>query len=135
MAITFTDAAAHLGLNAIYDAFNAGKIRIYSGSPPGPAAAPTGTLLVDEDLPATAFGAASGGSKVKAGTWSAAGAATGVAGYYRLVATGDTGGATEAQVREEGTVTATGGGGDMTVDNVNIAAAQVVTITSFSRSL
>lgn len=32
----------------------------------------------------------------------------------------------------QGTVTATGGGGDLTVDNTSIAAAQAVTITSFS---
>lgn len=135
MAIAFTDAAAHLALNALYDSFNAGKIRIWSGAPPGPAAAPTGTLLVDEDLPATAFLAAASGSKAKTGTWSAAGAAAGTAGYYRLLATGDTGAAVETQVREEGTVTATGGGGDLTLDNVSIAVGQVVTITSYTRSL
>jgi hypothetical protein len=135
MAITYTDAAAHLALNALFDGFNSGKIRIWSGSPPGPAAAPTGTLLVDEDLPASAFAAASGGSKAKAGTWSVTGTAAGTAGYYRLLASGDTGAAVETQVREEGTVTATGGGGDLTLDNVSIASGQVVTITSFTRSL
>ena len=135
MAIAFTDAAAHLGLNAIYDAFNSGKIRIWSGSPPGPAAAPTGTLLVDEDLPATAFNAAASGSKAKAGTWSVTGAAAGTAGYYRLITSTDTGAAVETQVREEGTVTATGGGGDLTLDNTSIAVGQTVTITSFTRTL
>jgi hypothetical protein len=32
----------------------------------------------------------------------------------------------------QGTVTATGGGGDMTVDNVSFAAAQAFTVTSFT---
>jgi hypothetical protein len=32
----------------------------------------------------------------------------------------------------QGTVTATGGGGDMTLDNAVIALAQVVTITGFT---
>jgi hypothetical protein len=135
MTIAFTDAAAHLGLNAIYDGFNSGKIRIWTGSPPGPAAAPTGTLLVDEDLPATAFNAAASGSKTKAGTWQVTGSGAGNAGYYRLLASGDTGAAVETQVREEGTVTASGGGGDLTLDNINIAVGQTVTITSFTRSL
>jgi hypothetical protein len=31
-----------------------------------------------------------------------------------------------------GTVTATGGGGDMTVDNTSFAAAQAFTVTAFS---
>jgi hypothetical protein len=32
----------------------------------------------------------------------------------------------------QGNVTATGGGGDMTIDNVSIAAGQQVTVTSFT---
>jgi hypothetical protein len=32
----------------------------------------------------------------------------------------------------QGTVTATGGGGDMTLDNVTIATGQQVTITAFT---
>ena len=34
----------------------------------------------------------------------------------------------------QGTITATGGGGDMTLDNTSIASAQQVTITSFTLS-
>jgi hypothetical protein len=32
----------------------------------------------------------------------------------------------------QGTITATGGGGDMTLDNTSIASAQVVSVTSFT---
>jgi len=32
----------------------------------------------------------------------------------------------------QGSVTVTGGGGDLTLDNVSIAAAQAVTITGFT---
>lgn len=31
---------------------------------------------------------------------------------------------------EQGTITATGGGGDMTVDNTSIASGQTVTVTT-----
>jgi hypothetical protein len=31
----------------------------------------------------------------------------------------------------QGTVTASGGGGDLTVDNTSIAPAQIVTVTAF----
>jgi hypothetical protein len=34
----------------------------------------------------------------------------------------------------QGTITATGGGGDMTLDNTSIASGQQVTITSFTLS-
>jgi hypothetical protein len=32
----------------------------------------------------------------------------------------------------QGTVTATGGGGDMTLDNVSIASSQAVTVNTFT---
>ena len=36
---------------------------------------------------------------------------------------------------EEGTVTATGGGGDLTLDNTSITAGQTVTITAWNRTM
>lgn len=107
------------------------KLRIYSGSVPSNcAAAATGTLLIDTSLPSDWMNAASASSKTKLGTWSGtgtAGASTGTnAGYFRIV---DTAGTT---CHIQGTVTATGGGGDMTVDNVSIATNQTVTVTTFT---
>lgn len=106
-------------------------LRLYSGSPPANcAAAATGTLLVEMALPTDWMGAAAAGVKAKAGTWSGngtVGAGTGTnTGYFRLVDT--TGAVTTAQ----GTVTITGGGGDMTMDNPNVANNQTVTVSSFS---
>lgn len=94
------------------------------------AAASTGTLCVDMGLPADWMAAAAAGSKAKSGTWSgtgavAAGTGTNV-GHFRIMdSTGTT-------CHLQGTVTITGGGGDMTVDNINIASGQAVTINSFS---
>lgn len=104
-------------------------LRIYSGSKPSaPSDAATGTLLLEITLPSDWMAAASGGSKAKSGTWSGTGAAAGTAGYYRIYeSTGTT-------CHEQGTVTATGGGGDMTLDNTSIASGQTVTISTFSKT-
>lgn len=101
------------------------KLRIYTGSKPADCdAAATGTLLAEVTCPSDWMAAASGGSKVLAGSWTVAASAGGIAGYYRLY---DSAG---ANCDEQGTITATGGGGAMTLDNTNIAAGQTVTITS-----
>lgn len=137
MSVALTDAAVRSILDSGYDAiFNSGTLEIRSGAAPGPGAAPTGTLLWTFALPADAFAAASGRSKQKNGTWQAngaAGAGAGTnAGHYRLKASGDTAAATQNEARQEGTVTITGGGGDMTIDNPNIATGEQVTVTTFS---
>jgi hypothetical protein len=117
-------------LDNLYDTlFGASPVlEIRTGAPAGPDNAAGGTLLVSITAPATAFSAASAKSKSKTGTWQAAAGAAGTAGHYRLKNTGDT-------VREEGTVTATGGGGDMTLDNTSIASGQTVTVTAYTRSI
>lgn len=107
------------------------KLRLYSGAPPANcAAAATGTLLVEMTLPSDWMAAASAGSKAKSGVWSgtgAAGAGAGtVAGYFRIT---DSAGTT---THMQGTVTITGGGGDMTLDNPNIATGQTVTVNTFT---
>lgn len=126
----FGNAAA--GIN-----FDSGILEIRSGAAPGPDAAATGTVLATITLPADAFAAASAGAMAKAGTWQDASAdATGTAAHFRIRQTGDANGATgSTDERIEGTVTATGGGGDLTLDNTSIAAAQQVTINTFSLSL
>lgn len=120
--------------NAMLDAWETAigttpKLQIRTGSQPANcAAAASGTLLCEMDLPSDWSQAASSGSKAKNGTWTDVGVAAGSAGHYRIL---DTAGTT---CHEQGSVTATGGGGDMTVDNVSIAVDQVVTVTAFTRS-
>jgi len=71
--------------------------------------------------------AASSGSVSKSGTWEDADAdATGTAGHFRIYASDGT------TCHAQGTITATGGGGDMTLDNTSIATGQTVTVTTFS---
>lgn len=101
------------------------RLRIYTGTAPAnTAAAATGTLLVDMTLPSDWMNAASGGTKTLLGTWQVTASTGGTAGYYRIWNSGIT------RCDEQGTVTATGGGGDITLDNVSIAGSQTVTITS-----
>ncbi|MFM2056054.1 MAG: hypothetical protein RLY71_439 [Pseudomonadota bacterium] len=126
MPLQFSTAVRNALLDAIETAIGtSAKLRILTGAPPANcAAAQTGTLLVEVALPADWMAAASGGTKALSGSWTGTGAAAGTAGYYRIV---DSAGTT---CHEQGTVTATGGGGDLTLDNVSIAAAQAVSITS-----
>lgn len=110
----------------LYDVFNAGTLKLYSGSQPASADdAPTGTLLLTITLPATAFGAASGGIKAKAGVWAGVGAAAGTAGWCRWenAATGK---------KLDGSVGTTGSGAEVELDNLVIAVSQVVTINTAS---
>ena len=89
------------------------------------AAADSGTVLVTMTLPSDWMAAASSGTKALSGTWQDTSAdATGTAGHFRLKQ--------GATTHIQGTVTVTGGGGDLTVDNTSIATGQTVTITSFT---
>lgn len=93
------------------------------------AAAATGTLLAQAALPSDWLAAASGGVKSKSGTWSLTGLAAGSIGHYRIYDSGS-----PSTCHEQGSVTATGGGGDMTVDNVVVAATQAITVNSYNRT-
>ena len=141
MAITISDGAANAILETGYDAvFNGATLELWSGTRPASAnTAPAGTLLASGPVPADAFAAAASRTKAKQGTWTVTGVSGAGAGtnatWYRLKAVGDTGTTNAASIRQDGSVTATGGGGDMTMDNVNIANTQVATVNTFSVSL
>ncbi len=84
-------------------------------------------MLATLNLPSDWMAAASGGTKAKSGTWEDTSAdATGTAAHFRLYASDGT------TCHAQGTVTATGGGGDMTVDNVSFASGQSFTVTGFT---
>jgi hypothetical protein len=71
--------------------------------------------------------AASTGTKALSGTWQDTSAdATGTAAHFRIHdSTGTT-------CHIQGTVTATGGGGDMTVDNTSFSTGQAFSVTTFT---
>lgn len=102
-------------------------LELRTGAPPANcAAADSGTLVASMTLPSDHMAASSAGVKSKSGTWADAAADNpGVVGHFRLKTSGGV-------CKLQGTVTQTGGGGDLTLDNTNVAQNQQVTITSFS---
>lgn len=129
MALKYSTAVRNAKLDAIESAIGVSAVlKIRSGAVPASVAtADSGTVLATLNLPSDWMAAASGGSKAKLGTWQDASAdAAGTAGHFRIYASDGT------TAHIQGTVTATGGGGDMTVDNVVFAAAQSFTINTFT---
>lgn len=127
MVFQFSVAARNAALDAIETTIGVSPtLEIRTGAPPTTAAtADSGTVLATMTLPSDFLAAASAGAKALAGTWQDLSAdAAGTAGHFRIKQ--------GATCHIQGTVTATGGGGDMTLDNVSIAAAQQVTITAFT---
>lgn len=133
MAIQLSVAARNARLDAIETTIGTTpKLRMYSGAMPANcAAARTGTLLVDvalaSDWMANAASGAKAANNLPIATTGQAGAGAGTnVGYFCIT---DAAGTT---VGLQGTVTATGGGGDMTVDNISIASGQAVNVTGFT---
>lgn len=129
MSLQLSVAVRNARLDAVETAVGASPImRLRTGAPPAScAAADTGTVLATITLPADWMAAASAGSKSLSGTWQDASAdAAGTVGHFRIY---DTGGST---CHLQGTVTITGGGGDMTLDNPVLAIGQQVTVASFT---
>jgi hypothetical protein len=121
--------------NARLDAFETAVgtspiLKIRTGAQPANcAAADAGTVLATLTLPSDWMANASGGTKAKSGTWQDPAAdATGTAAHYRIYASDG------VTCHEQGSVTANGGGGDLTVDNVSFAAGQNFTIMGYSRA-
>lgn len=129
MTVQFSAAVRNARLDAIETTVGASAVlKIRSGSAPANVAtADSGTVLATLSLPSDWMAAASSGSKAMSGTWQDASAdATGTAAHFRLYASDGT------TAHMQGTVTATGGGGDMTVDSTSFTAGQEFTITSFT---
>lgn len=129
MAVQLSVAVRNARLDSIESTIGTSAIlRIRSGAQPATCAtADSGTVLATLNLPVDWMAAASSGSKALSGTWQDLSAdATGTAGHFRIYDSGGT------VCGIQGSITATGGGGDMTLDNTSIATGQQVTITSFT---
>lgn len=102
-------------------------LRLLTGAPPANCGtAQSGTQLYSVALPSDWLTAASSGAVTLNGTWQGNASAAGTVGYFRILdSTGTT-------CHCQGTVTATGGGGDMTLDNTSLASGQQFTVTSFT---
>jgi hypothetical protein len=129
MALQMSESLRNARANATETTIGASAVmKIRTGAPPANVAtADSGTVLVTINLPADWLGDAAAGVKSKLGTWQDASAdATGTAAHFRIYASDGT------TAHIQGSVTATGGGGDLTLVTTSITATQAVTITSFS---
>jgi hypothetical protein len=127
MSIQYSVSVRNAELDAIETTISTTPtLTIVSGAAPATCAtANSGTILVTMTLPSDWMAAAASGSKAKLGTWQDTSAdAAGTAAHFRIHQ------GTTCHV--QGTVTATSGGGDMELDNTNIAIAQQVTISTFT---
>ncbi len=129
MALQYSVAVRNAKLDAVETTIGATAVlKIRTGTVPATCAtADSGTVLATCTLPSDWMAAASSGTKAKSGTWEDTSADnTGTAAHFRLYASdGTTCGA-------QGTVTVTGGGGDMTVDSVSFTAGQAFSVTGFT---
>jgi hypothetical protein len=103
------NAALTAVIAAIDGGSGAGTIQIRTGASPGANNAATGTLLATVTLIDPSFGSVSS-------------VATGTAAHCRVLDSSD-------NVIMDGTVTATGGGGDLTLASVAITSGQSVDVT------
>jgi hypothetical protein len=129
MTVQLSTAVRNAMLDAIETTISTSAVmKIRTGAQPANvAAADSGTVLATLSLPSDWMAAAASGAKAKAGTWEDTSAdATGTAAHFRIYASDGT------TAHIQGSVTATGGGGDLTVDNTSFAAAQAFTVTGFT---
>jgi len=129
MTLQQSVAVRNARLDAVETAIGASAIlKIRSGAQPANVGtADSGTVLATVSLPADWMAAASAGAKAKSGTWEDTAAdATGTAAHFRIYASDGT------TAHLQGSVTVTGGGGDMIVDSVSFTAGQSFTVSSFT---
>lgn len=129
MAIQLSTTVRNARLDAIETAVGVSAVmKIRTGAQPADCGtADSGSVLATLNLPSDWMAAAGSGQKAKTGTWQDASAdAAGTAAHFRIYASDGT------TCHLQGSVTITGGGGDLTLDNNVLAVGQVVTITSFT---
>jgi hypothetical protein len=125
MTLQLSTLVRNARLNAIETVIGASaKLAIRTGAQPANcAAANSGSLLATITLPADWMDAAASGSKAKLGTWEVVATGAGIAAHWRLYANNGT------TCHAQGTVTVTGGDGDLTLNDITIEIGQTVTIT------
>ncbi len=129
------NAALNAGQKTSFDG-TTGVIRIYGGTPPANAdAANANAVLSTLTLANPSFAtAANGVLTANAIASDTSAAASGTATFFRVMMTTDSlpagaSGATDKRI--QGTVTATGGGGDMTLNSTSITIGGTVSISSW----
>lgn len=131
MAIQYSVSVRNAQLDALESTIGTSAVlKLRTGTAPATCAtADSGTVVATMSLPSDWLAAASSGSKAKSGTWQDTSADNaGTVAHFRIYASDGT------TCHVQGTVTATGDDGDITLDGVVVAAGQSITINSFSIS-
>jgi hypothetical protein len=131
MALQYSVAVRNAKLDAVESTIGISAVlKLRTGAAPADVAtADSGTVIATLSLPVDWMAAAASGSKAKSGTWQDTSAdASGTIAHFRIYALDGT------TAHIQGTVTNTGGGGDMTLDNVAVNSGQSITINTFSLS-
>lgn len=130
MTIKFSTTVRNARLDSIESTIGTSAvIKVRTGpAPANVAAADSGTVLATISLASDWMDAASSGAKALSGLPVSDSSAdnTGTAEHFRVYASDGT------TPHIQGTITATGGGGDMTVDSTSLTAGQTFSITSFT---
>lgn len=128
MALSMSDAVRNARLDIIETTIGSSPVlTVREGSPPANCAAANtaGAVLATVTLPADWMNPAEGGTKTLSGIWQDSSAdQSGLAGHFRIHQ--------GAACHMQGTMTATGGSGDMTVDSIEFVAGQYFTVTAFT---
>jgi hypothetical protein len=130
MTIQLSVSARNAMLDALEVAIGTSAVlKLRTGAQPANcAAADAGDVIATYSLASDWMAAAASGSKAFSSTPLTDSSAdnSGDLGHYRVYASDGT------SCHMQGSITATGGGGDLTVDNVSVTAGQSVQITSWS---
>lgn len=127
MTLSIATAYRNAMCDALVDGLDAGSgagtIKIYDGTrPANPNAAITGTLLATVTCIDPAFGAASSGAATLSDPAAVTAVATGTATHFRAADS-------DGNAVFDGSVTATGGGGDLTLATTSITSGLSIDIT------
>lgn len=102
------------------------RLIFFSGTVPANTTVAGGTVIATMVLPSDWLTTpAVNGSVSLVGTWTTTATAAGTISYYRIY---DLDGIASGICHEQGSVSATGGGGDITLDSVNAATGQTITM-------
>lgn len=135
MALRISTPARNAACDAVVDLVDGGAgpgvIRVYTGAQPAtPATSPSGTLLAEFTLSDPAFGSAATGVAALDVTpaLTDTGITNGTAGWFRILDSTEAAGTGLGVI--DGSVTATGGGGQLELNTTTISTGVNVEVTS-----
>lgn len=128
MAVQESVAVRNAKLDAVETTIGTSpKLQLRSGAQPANcAAASSGTLLLEITLPSNWLNDAASAAKTLLGTWQGSVTTGGTAAHWRVMDSSD------VTCHKQGSITVTGGGGDLELSTVTLVLGGLVTITAWT---